>query len=186
MTHTIHSVTQRQVHGDSETHTRDWVTRYWQKKHSCSTHGMHIVYRPRPHLQNTPYSEIEDTREDIEALQSWDNFFCAVVVVLRETSEENFSSARIENCFIGLQRILDRLHDAATTESMILDLISKAKLLYERFSTLYAFWNENRELTDLADRGGTVTHIPDSVTQTQALGDSDTHRDRRVTRYQQT
>ena len=33
MTHTIHSVTQRQVHGDSETHTRDWVTRYWQKKH---------------------------------------------------------------------------------------------------------------------------------------------------------
>ena len=31
---------------------------------------------------------------------------------------------------------------------------------------LYAFWNENRELTDLADRGGTVTHIPDSVTQT--------------------
>ena len=118
---------------------------------------------------------MEDTREDIEALQSWDNFFCAVVVVLRETSEENFSldqrtisyaTARIENCFIGLQRILDRLHDVATTESMILDLISKAKLLYERFSTLYAFWNENRELTDLADRGGTVTHIPDSVTQT--------------------
>ena len=115
---------------------------------------------------------MEDTREDIEALQSWDNFFCAV---LRETSEENFSldqrtilyaTARIENCFIGLQRILDRLHDAATTESMILDLISKAKLLYDRFSTLYAFWNENRELTDLADRGGTVTHIPDSVTQT--------------------
>ena len=114
---------------------------------------------------------MEDTREDIEALQSWDNFFCAV----RETSEENFSldqrtisyaTARIENCFIGLQRILDRLHDAATTESMILDLISKAKLLYERFSTLYAFWNENLELTDLADRGGTVTHIPDSVTQT--------------------
>ena len=32
MTHTIHSVTQRQVHGDSETHTRDWVTRYWLKK----------------------------------------------------------------------------------------------------------------------------------------------------------
>ena len=89
---------------------------------------------------------MEDTREDIEALQSWDNFFSAVVVVLRETSEENFSldqrtisyaTARIENCLIGLQRILDRLHDAATTESMILDLISnisKAKLLYERFS----------------------------------------------------
>ena len=36
MTHTIHSVTQRQVHGDSDTHTRDWVTRYWQKKHTCS------------------------------------------------------------------------------------------------------------------------------------------------------
>ena len=73
---------------------------------------------------------MEDTREDIEALQSWDNFFSAVVVVLRETSEENFSldqrtisyaTARIENCLIGLQRILDRLHDAATTESMILD-----------------------------------------------------------------
>ena len=28
MTHTIRSVTQRQVHGDSDTHTRDWVTRY--------------------------------------------------------------------------------------------------------------------------------------------------------------
>ena len=116
---------------------------------------------------------MEDTREDIEALQSWDNFFSARCS--SRTSEENFSldqrtisyaTARIENCFIGLQRILDRLHDAATTESMILDLISKAKLLYERFSTLYAFWNENRELTDLADRGGTVTHIPDSVTQT--------------------
>ena len=49
---------------------------------------------------------MEDTREDIEALQSWDNFFSAVLVVLRETSEENFSldqrtisyaTARIEN-----------------------------------------------------------------------------------------
>ena len=27
MTHTIHSVTQRQVHGNSDTHTRDRVTR---------------------------------------------------------------------------------------------------------------------------------------------------------------
>ena len=99
---------------------------------------------------------MEDTREDIEALQSWDNFFSAVLVVLRETSEENFSldqrtisyaTARIENCMNGLQRILERLHDAATTESM-LDLISKAKLLYERFSILHAFWNENRQSGD--------------------------------------
>ena len=36
MTHTIRSVTQRQVHGDSDTHTRDWVTSYWQKKPSRS------------------------------------------------------------------------------------------------------------------------------------------------------
>ena len=72
-----------------------------------------------------------DTREDIEALQSWDNFFSAVSLFsFDQTSEENFSldqrtisyaTARIENCLIGLQRILDRLHDAATTESMILD-----------------------------------------------------------------
>ena len=88
-----------------------------------------------------------------EALQSWDNFFSAILVVLRESSEENFSldqrtisyaTARIENCMIGLQRILERLHDAAITEG-ILDLISKTKLLYERFSTLHAFWDQNRQ-----------------------------------------
>ena len=114
-------------------------------------------------VENRSYSSL--------ALLIKSNILLSVVAA----SEENFSldqrtisyaTARIENCFIGLQRILDRLHDAATTESRILDLISKAKLLYERFSTLYAFWNENLELTDLADRGGTVTHIPDSVTQT--------------------
>ena len=98
--------------------------------------------------------EHEDSHE--EALQSWENFFSSVLVVLRETSEENFSldqrtisyaTARIENCLTGLQRIIDRLHDAATTEGMI-DLISKAKQLYERFSTLYTFWNENRQSGD--------------------------------------
>ena len=91
-----------------------------------------------------------------EALQGWDNFFSAVVVVLRETSEENFSldqrtisyaKARIENCLIGLRRILDRLHYATATEGMT-DLISKVKLLHERFSTLYTFWNENRQSVD--------------------------------------
>ena len=50
MTHTIHSVTQRQVHGDSETHTRDWVTRYCTGRRNIS-HGRLCI--DHAHIGNT-------------------------------------------------------------------------------------------------------------------------------------
>ena len=70
MTHTIHSVTQRQVHGDSDTHTRDWVTRYWQKKHTCSTHGRWWI--DHAHIGNTyePTSALPRPRPKLFLLTS--------------------------------------------------------------------------------------------------------------------
>lgn len=137
--------------------------------------------------------DLEGAREE-ETLQSWDSFFSAVLVVLRETSELleapldqrsiSYAKARVENCLIGLRRILDRLQSAATcsTEGLLFDIISKVKLLVERFCSLRACWNRASETyhcdstcTVTLTRLSSVRPVTRYVRSISGPSDSETH-----------
>ena len=95
-------------------------------------------------------------------LQSWDSFFSAVLVVLRECAEDNiahapdhktilYSLSRIENCVSGLRRVqyIDSISDQLASlrsvqqeDHPLSHLVSEVQLLFDFFCSQYAMWKQ--------------------------------------------